>query len=242
MRIDQCAQTAVKLGPDVFGAPKEKAAEFQKSVVRQYYLEGSPLPASPTDHHSIDMRLLQPFFGDDPALKAIMDDIHNTPSPVFKVLGVPGSGKTATIMQLAREHFVIYIDCSTKFDHEEGEFCDPNFTQLVQDIDATIGPLKEFITQGQPNLLPTVNHSTSNRILQECLARLVVLHQLLVTKPDLTPEEFLMYLLNSGGHQAVADILETVKGIMPAYPRNYVRWFVVRVSFVLGILLLVFDS
>ena len=143
MRIDQCAQTAVKLRPDVFGAPKEKAAEFQKSVLRQYYLEGSPLPASPTDHHSIDMRLLQPFFGDDPALKAIMD-------------------------------LWFFISCSSQ-----------SLTSLQ----------KSF-----------------------------------------------MYQLNSGGHQAVADILETVKGIMPAYPRNYMRWFVVRVSFVLGILLLVFDS
>ena len=198
------------------------AAEFHKKRLGQYYLEGSLLPTSVKRFGDLDLRLLQPFFNEDPAVDTILDNISNQPPPLFRLMGISGCGKTGTIMILAQQHFVVYVECSTKgyseggyYDH--GDYYDHNFSELVMELSRIDARVKEAFHAEHPNFLKTVNLAATNRILKEYLARLIVLHQLLIVKPDLTPLEFVEYQQN-GGVEAVDKMVKTFVSTLPAYP------------------------
>ncbi|KAG0358933.1 hypothetical protein BGX24_005894, partial [Mortierella sp. AD032] len=69
-------------------------------------------------------------------LSFVQDDISaRSGNTVVAMVTPPGSGKTATIIDLATKHFVIYSVCSTPRATVSPDFYDPNFITLATDVE-----------------------------------------------------------------------------------------------------------
>ena len=120
-------------------------------------------------------------------------------------------------MILAQQHFVVYVECSTTGSSSMSDYDDTNFSALVEELEQIDVRVRQMFKATNPNFLKIINLAATNRILKEYLARLIVLHQLLIVKPDLTPVEFIGYQQNEGA-EAVEKMIATFVSTLPAYP------------------------
>ncbi len=192
----------------------ESGAQSQKKYLGPYYRPGG-LPAAMTDDSHVDMRLMHPYFKNDAAIKTIREEIGGSPTRTFQLLGVSGCGKTGTIVSLAREHFVIYIECSPE--GQQRDYCDQNFLPLIASIQASVARVKSKVSLDDPRYHNAINVAGLNCVRINYLARLVYLHQLLITVPDLTPEQFIMNQ-NIGGQERISQIVHYIPGLLERYP------------------------
>jgi len=54
---------------------------------------------------------------------------------VVAMVGRSGAGKTATIVDLAKQHFVVYCVCSDPASLTTVDLADPNFVRLAKDVE-----------------------------------------------------------------------------------------------------------
>jgi hypothetical protein len=191
----------------------ELVARDQQRILGPYYRHGR-LPAAMTHPSQVDMRLMQPYFKQDAAIAKIRDNILGSPARTFQLLGISGCGKTGTIVSLAREHFVIYVECSP--DGAQRDYCDQNFRPLVASIQEHLAEVKSNISRSDTRYHDAINIAGLNCVCMNYLARLVYLHQLLITKPDLTPEQFIMNQCN-GGQERISQLLSYISRLLGQY-------------------------
>ncbi|KAG0182667.1 hypothetical protein DFQ28_001939, partial [Apophysomyces sp. BC1034] len=136
----------------------------------------------------------------------VESDIRNEAFSLVTIIGRSGSGKTATVIELAKYHFVIYFLCTDPRSEQTFEVTDPNFVQLGKDVE---NMCIAFTNSGQYSGLKELDTGlktvAAERIEIEFLARLIFLWILFRKYPQLTPEQFFREQLNGG-----AKTVETV--------------------------------
>ncbi|KAG0271650.1 hypothetical protein BGZ95_000502 [Linnemannia exigua] len=144
-------------------------------------------------------------------LRSIVEaDIGKHSRSVVAMVAPSGSGKTATVIDLATNHFVIYGVCHSTRPTVSPEFGDPNFAQLAHDVEAMYATVAQ--TLGVSQSLLDVEASAyilvQKRVQLEFLARMLFLQLLLDRNPSLEPQKFFREQTTITG---AATILELVK-------------------------------
>ncbi|KAF7727751.1 hypothetical protein EC973_007210 [Apophysomyces ossiformis] len=123
----------------------------------------------------------------------------NTDLGVVALVGRSGAGKTATVIELAKKHFVIYILCTDPAARISPGFRDTNFVKLANDVGAicerfpNTDPLEDLVDNDA-----RMKALVQERVEIEFLARLLFLKLLFVDNPELTPEQFFHEQINGG--------------------------------------------
>ncbi|RUO95674.1 hypothetical protein BC936DRAFT_143461 [Jimgerdemannia flammicorona] len=104
------------------------------------------------------------------------------------MIGRSGAGKTATVVDLAKKHFVLYVVCSTS---------DPNFKNMIDEID-----------MDSPR-------QVEHRIELEFTARRIFLLLLFNMDPHITPEQYFYEQMN-GGIETIARLVRMLRQYNPA--------------------------
>ncbi|KAF7721299.1 hypothetical protein EC973_004960 [Apophysomyces ossiformis] len=123
----------------------------------------------------------------------------NTDLGVVALVGRSGAGKTATVIELAKKHFVIYILCTDPAAGISPGFRDTNFVKLAIDVGAICARFPK--TDPLENLIDNdarMKALVQERVEIEFLARLLFLKLLFVDNPELTPEQFFREQINGG--------------------------------------------
>ncbi|KAK3810466.1 MAG: hypothetical protein J3R72DRAFT_480919 [Linnemannia gamsii] len=120
---------------------------------------------------------------------------------VVAMVAPSGSGKTATVVDLASKHFVIYCVCCISSPTISPGFKDPNFILLAEDIESmyrTVIHRNQGGSQDAKAIDSEVKTLAGQRVQLEFLARLLFLQLLLQNKPDLEPQQFFREQTTSG--------------------------------------------
>ncbi|RUS12621.1 hypothetical protein BC938DRAFT_478641, partial [Jimgerdemannia flammicorona] len=116
---------------------------FQKNLLGRFY---RPLPPGLTETRLNLVMLghvlpdMQPSTSPDHDTKRTFSDIVKedinitTAKRIVAMVARSGSGKTATVIHLAKEHFVIYVVCEAPNSHTP-DFNDHNFRVLAKEVD-----------------------------------------------------------------------------------------------------------
>ncbi|KAF9408942.1 hypothetical protein BGZ94_002143 [Podila epigama] len=132
---------------------------------------------------------------------------------VVAMVAPSGSGKTATVIDLATRHFVVYCVCCSTRSTISPDFDDHNFAQLAMDVEEIYATIVR--TQGIPHGLldidSEVNRLVRQRVQLEFLARLLFLHFLLTTKPDLEPQQFFREQTTIGGASTIRELVKRLQ-------------------------------
>jgi hypothetical protein len=128
-------------------------------------------------------------------LRSIVEgDIGNFPGHrVVAMVAPSGSGKTATVIDLATKHFVVYCVCCSPDSTISADFNDPNFVKLASDVERIY---RTIINREQGRLRDSLDIDSEmkrlarERVELEFLARLLFLQLLLNNNPDLEPQQF----------------------------------------------------
>ncbi|KAF8920987.1 hypothetical protein BGZ58_004144 [Dissophora ornata] len=173
---------------DVETAQQEKLGPFYKK----------PLPYG-ASADSMNLAMLgavldrEPTSEDNKALRQIVDsDIKKTTGrSVVAMVGRSGSGKTATVIDLARKHFVVYCVCSSPRSTGQPEFQDRNFSTLAKDVEQMCQalPIPSSLKQRLDND-SRLKRLAGDRVELDFLARLLFLQLLFNGNAELTPEQF----------------------------------------------------
>jgi hypothetical protein len=147
---------------------------------------------------------------DKTLLDLVLDDIKQGTYKVIAMVGRSGAGKTATLVDLARQHFIVYCTCSQPRGAITGlDFPDSNFVTLAKDVEILM--LKNI---QQPNTLQEMKDNDAlmkllagERIELEFLARLLFLQLLFKMKPELAPEQFFCEQINEDGTTTIENIV-----------------------------------
>ncbi|KAF7730065.1 hypothetical protein EC973_003010 [Apophysomyces ossiformis] len=178
--------------------------EFQRNKLGCFYKK--PLPHA-TKADGIYLQMLGNMLGEEPKStygRTLLDLVegdfgkysyHN----IAALVGPSGAGKTATVIEVAKKHFVIYFLCHDPAAGISPGFRDTNFVKLANDVEAICARFPN--TDPQAN--PLDNDSRMKLLVQErveieFLARLVFLKLLFVNNPELTPEQFFREQINGG--------------------------------------------
>ncbi|KAG0167291.1 hypothetical protein DFQ30_006200, partial [Apophysomyces sp. BC1015] len=191
---------------------QEDVEEYQRKALGNFYKR--PLPYGMTEKN-IYLQMLGNMLGKEPmtqdglTLRNIVEnDIDIKEFSVVAIVGRSGSGKTATVIELAKRHFVIYVMCSDPRSEHTFEVTDPNFVQLGKDVE---NMCIAFTNSGQYSGLKELDTGlktvAAERIEIEFLARLIFLWILFRKYPQLTPEQFFREQLN-GGAKTVKRLVE----------------------------------
>ncbi|KAG0200817.1 hypothetical protein BGX33_010754, partial [Mortierella sp. NVP41] len=130
---------------------------------------------------------------------------------VVAMVAPSGSGKTATVIDLAAQHFVIYCVCSTPRANVSPDFNDPNFITLAKDVEKMYMAVVDE-KQGNPfDIDEKVNACASERVELEFLARLLFLQLLLNHDPDLEPRQFFREQTTTGGASTIGTLVHKLK-------------------------------
>ncbi|KAI9597359.1 hypothetical protein BDF19DRAFT_296516 [Syncephalis fuscata] len=111
-----------------------------------------------------------------------------------------GSGKTATVIDLASKHFVIYCVCCIPNLISPG-FNDPNFITLAKDVESmyrTIVNRNQGSLRDPLDIDSEVKALAEERVNLEFLARMLFLQYLLKNNPDLEPQQFFREQITGG--------------------------------------------
>ncbi|KAG0249819.1 hypothetical protein BGZ95_007399, partial [Linnemannia exigua] len=108
---------------------------------------------------------------------------------------------TATVVDLATKHFVIYCVCCISSPTISPGFKDPNFILLAEDIESkyrTVIHRNQGRSQDAKAIDSEVKTLAGQRVQLEFLARRLFLQLLLQNKPDLEPQQFFREQTTSG--------------------------------------------
>ncbi|KAG0268150.1 hypothetical protein BGZ95_002588 [Linnemannia exigua] len=120
---------------------------------------------------------------------------------VVAMVAPSGSGKTATVVDLASKHFVIYCVCCIPSPTISPGFKDPRFIALAKDVERiyrTVLNNKQGALRSPQDIDSEVKELVGERVELEFLARLLFLQLLLNNKPDLEPQQFFREQTTSG--------------------------------------------
>ncbi|KAF9908675.1 hypothetical protein EC991_009603 [Linnemannia zychae] len=129
-------------------------------------------------------------------LRSIVEDdigalYHNR---VVTMVAPSGSGKTATLIDVASQHFVIYCACCHLWAINATDFKDQNFNHLGTDVEeiyrtfSSSAPTR--IRRDPVDFDKALSRLVSDRVSLEFLARVLFLQLLLDINPDLEPLQF----------------------------------------------------
>jgi hypothetical protein len=143
----------------------------------------------------------EPMSEDNKTVRQIVDsDIKKTTGhSVVAMVGRSGSGKTATVIDLARRHFVVYCVCSNPRSTGQPEFQNRNFSSLAKDVERMCNALPTPSSPDQRIVNDKrLKELTGDRVELEFLARLLFLQLLFNGNAELTPEQFFREQTNGG--------------------------------------------
>ncbi|KAF9320026.1 hypothetical protein BG003_007388 [Podila horticola] len=126
---------------------------------------------------------------------------------VIAMVAPSGSGKTATVIDLATKHFVIYCVCSTPRATVSPDFNDSNFITLATDVERMY---MAVVGEEQGNVFSIdekVKARARERVELEFLARLLFLQLLLNHIPSLKPEQFFLEQTATNGASTIGTLV-----------------------------------
>ena len=153
---------------------------------------------------------------DGETLRQIVDKDagRTTDLRVVAMVAPSGSGKTATVIDLASRHFVIYAVCSIASPSISPGFTDPNFIQLAEDIESMYRAIIQKNQGGWQDAVDTdseVKSLAGERVKIEFLARLLFLLSLLNNNPALEPRHFFREQTSKGGAVSIEQLVRNLK-------------------------------
>ncbi|KAG0203112.1 hypothetical protein BGX28_004507 [Mortierella sp. GBA30] len=167
--------------------PKAVEASQREKLGRFYK---RPLPYHKT---ATDINLAKTSEGET-LLDIVKDDVGKyTDHRVVAMVAPSGSGKTATMVDLASRHLVIYCVCCVPSATISPGFKDPNFVVLAKDVERIYTTIteKEHGSWRQPQDIDyMVKDTVGDRVEIEFLARILFLLLLLNKNPELDPQQF----------------------------------------------------
>ncbi|KAK3805922.1 MAG: hypothetical protein J3Q66DRAFT_360046 [Benniella sp.] len=155
----------------------------------------------------------EPMSDDNRTLREIVEsDIGKTTDlSVVAMVGRSGSGKTATVIDLARRHFVVYCVCSSPRSLGRIDFKDRNFSTLAKDVEQMCQALsKPSSSRQRLDNDSRLKRLAGDRVELEFLARLLFLQLLLNNDAQLTPEQFFREQTN-GGATTIGALVEKLR-------------------------------
>ncbi|KAG0251072.1 hypothetical protein BGZ95_007003, partial [Linnemannia exigua] len=145
-------------------------------------------------------------------LRSIVEgDIGKLVPSVVAMVAPSGSGKTATVIDLATKHFVIYCVCSTPCATISPDFNDPNFITLVTDVERVYMTVVEEKQGNQFSVDVKVKAYARERVQREFLARQLFLRLLLNHIPNLEPRQFVHEQTRNGGISTIGTLTYKLK-------------------------------
>ncbi|KAF9152038.1 hypothetical protein DFQ26_001032, partial [Actinomortierella ambigua] len=131
---------------------------------------------------------------------------------VVAMVAPSGSGKTATVVDLASKHFVIYCVCSFPGARVSPDFADSNFVKLADDVEnmhkSIVG--QHGVSRGLLDIDQEMKMLAGERVQREFLARMLFLQHLLNDNPDLEPLQFFREQTN-GGATAICELVKRLR-------------------------------
>ncbi|KAG9072975.1 hypothetical protein KI688_000756 [Linnemannia hyalina] len=151
---------------------------------------------------------------DGKTLRSIVeDDIGKLNRSVVAMVAPSGSGKTATVTDLATRHFVVYCVCCSTGPSVPPDFGDPNFAQLAREVEEMYATVTR--TQGVARGLLDVESDATllvrQRVELEFLARLLFLQRLLGRNPDLEPPNFFREQMSATGVSTIRELVKVLR-------------------------------
>ncbi|CAG8649474.1 6880_t:CDS:1, partial [Paraglomus occultum] len=145
-------------------------------------------------------------------LDLVENDIGETGyHKVVAMVGRSGAEKTATVVDLAKQHFVVYCVCSDPGSIAMADFADQNFVLLAKDVEVMASNLqKPDSVQALKDNDTCLKQLAGERVEVEFLARLLFLQLLFKMKPELTPEQFFREQMN-GGVTTIGKLVRTLR-------------------------------
>ncbi|KAG0371436.1 hypothetical protein BGX24_001675 [Mortierella sp. AD032] len=130
---------------------------------------------------------------------------------VVAMVAPSGSGKTATVIDLATKHFVIYCVCSTPRAAISPDFNDPNFVKLARDVEKMYAAVVDEEQGNQFAIDEKVKERARERVELEILARQLFLQLLFNHTPDLEPRQFFLEQTTTEGASAIGTLVNTLQ-------------------------------
>ncbi|CAO3570977.1 unnamed protein product [Mortierella alpina] len=130
---------------------------------------------------------------------------------VVAMVAPSGSGKTATVIDLATEHFVIYCVCSTPRATVSADFGDSNFITLAKDVENMYMAVVGEEQGNQFNIDEKVKSRAGARVELEFLARMLFLQLLLNQIPDLEPRQFFDEQTTTEGASTIGALVRKLR-------------------------------
>ncbi|KAF9116504.1 hypothetical protein BGW39_002721 [Mortierella sp. 14UC] len=191
----------------------------QRDQLGPFYKRPLPYHQTATDTSLVMLGLeldKQARTSDGKTLHSIVEgDVGSIRHRVVAMVAPSGSGKTATVIDLARKHFVVYCVCCSPSTTISPDFKDPNFITLAKDVERIYRNIadKKPGTMSMSDLLNVdsdVKAFTQERVEHEFLARLLFLQLLFNNNPRLEPQEFFREQTTIGGASTIRGL---VKGL-----------------------------
>ena len=216
----------------------EEVEEFQKGRLGRFYK--NPLPPGTTATKLYLPMLgqvlpdMQPTTSDKSKRtfsEIIQSDITETSSHhTVAMVARSGSGKTATVIQLAKKRFVIYVVCEAVNTHSP-DFSDRNFRILAEDVENMCSRLLKPVLvddnrQKYMDDLRSYDNDLKNlareRVQLEFLARQLFLELLFRKNRQVTPEAFFREQIN-GGSTTIGSLVDELRKYDPQTIRSMLR-------------------
>ncbi|KAG0071534.1 hypothetical protein BGZ90_012222 [Linnemannia elongata] len=147
-------------------------------------------------------------------LRSIVEkDIGKLSRNVVTMVAPSGSGKTATVVDLATKHFVVYCVCCSTQAIVSPKFEDPNFAQLAHDVEeiyATVART-QGVAQGALDVESEARLLVGLRVQLEFLARFLFLQLLLDRNPDLEPQQFFREQTAVAGASTIHELVKALR-------------------------------
>ncbi|KAK5808232.1 hypothetical protein F5H01DRAFT_370260 [Linnemannia elongata] len=145
---------------------------------------------------------------------------------VVAMVAPSGSGKTATVVDLASKHYVVYCVCSSPNTTTSPDFEDSNFVALAKDVERTYRNRTDKEPKSLHELLTLdldVKTLIGERVEVEFLARLLFLQFLLNKNADLEPKQFFREQTTAGGATTIAKLFDKLRGYDSLAIRSMLR-------------------
>ena len=182
---------------------QEEVTTAQKANLGSFFLKPLPHGIHP---NGLDLEFLG-FATDTKAVQTAVNDISLDKH--VALIARSGSGKTGTIVGLAKRFFLIYI-CAmgAKGGQLSSQFQrDNNSLKLEQDLYyALTNP--QLVAQVEPERTRKIFELVSNRTRHEIIGRLLFLVILLKQNSSLTPEQFFREQISDKGRSLIQDFIQ----------------------------------
>ncbi|KAF9197144.1 hypothetical protein BGZ49_002584 [Haplosporangium sp. Z 27] len=206
-------------GDFVHGASIMDVETSQRGVLGRFYKR--PLPYhEKAENISLVMLGLeldkQAKTSEGETLREIVDkDVgRSTDLRVVTMVAPSGSGKTATVVDLASRHFVIYAVCCVPSPSISPGFSDSNFITLTEDIESMYRAVihrNQGGSQDAVDIDSEVKALAGERVKIEFLARQLFLLHLLENNPNLQPRQFFQEQTTTNGALTIGKLVDSVR-------------------------------